>query len=183
VTPFPVPIDYITLSRYGDRRKPHRTLCQPTRKFVIKPAIARFRRAAAVAAIAAALPAAMAITMTAGAPVAANAQSGGNTGVSAAHKAEFEKIVRDYILRNPEIVAEAIQILRAKKKVAEATADKEYLASNRATLISDPASPVGGNPKGDVTIVEFFDYRCGVCKRIHPIVDELVRTDKNIRRV
>ena len=125
----------------------------------------------------------MAITMTAGAPVAANAQSGGNTGVSAAHKAEFEKIVRDYILRNPEIVAEAIQILRAKKKVAEATADKEYLASNRATLISDPASPVGGNPKGDVTIVEFFDYRCGVCKRIYPIVDELVRTDKNIRHV
>ena len=149
----------------------------------MKPAIARFRRAAAVAAIAAALPAAMAITMTAGAPVAANAQSGGNTGVSASHKAEFEKIVRDYILRNPEIVAEAIQILRAKKKVAEATADKELLASNRATLNSDPASPVGGNPKGDVTIVEFFDYRCGVCKRIHPIVDELVRTDNNIRRV
>jgi protein-disulfide isomerase len=149
----------------------------------MKPAIARFRRAAAVAAITAALPATMAITVTAGAPVAANAQSDGNTGGSAAHKAEFEKIVRDYILRNPEIVAEAIQILRAKKKVAEATADKEYLASNRATLISDPASPVDGNPKGDVTIVEFFDYRCGVCKRIHPIVDELVRTDKNIRRV
>jgi hypothetical protein len=81
----------------------------------MKPAIARFRRAAAVAAITAALPATMAITVTAGAPVAANAQSDGNTGGSAAHKAEFEKIVRDYILRNPEIVAEAIQILRAKK--------------------------------------------------------------------
>ena len=147
----------------------------------MKSAIARFRRAAAVAVFAASTAA-----MTAGVPVTANAQSAGGAGgasVSAAHKAEFEKIVRDYILKNPEIITEAIQILQAKKQVAEARADKELLASNRATLISDPASPVGGNPKGDVTIVEFFDYRCGVCKRIHPIVDELVKTDPNIRRV
>ena len=46
-----------------------------------------------------------------------------------------------------------------------------------------PESPVGGNPKGDVTVVEFFDYRCGVCKRIHPIVDQLVKSDPNIKRV
>ncbi len=140
----------------------------------MKSAIARFRRAAAVAAIA---------VLTAGTAVTASAQSADGAGVSAAHKAEFEKIVRDYILKNPEIITEAIQILQAKKQVAEARADKELLASNRATLISDPASPVGGNPKGDVTIVEFFDYRCGVCKRIHPIVDELLKTDPNIRRV
>jgi len=86
-------------------------------------------------------------------------------------KDAVEKIVRDYILKNPEIIAEAIQRLQQKKKMAEAAADIQLLASNRAELINDPTSPVGGNVKGDVTVVEFFDYRCGVCKRIHPIVN------------
>ena len=98
-------------------------------------------------------------------------------------KDAVEKIVRDYILKNPEIIAEAIQRLQQKKKMAEAAADIQLLASNRAELINDPTSPVSGNVKGDVTVVEFFDYRCGVCKRIHPIVNQLVKTDPKIRRV
>lgn len=98
-------------------------------------------------------------------------------------KAAVEKIVRDYLLNNPELITDAIRILQEKKKLAEATADLQMLASNRAELVSDPDSPVGGNAKGDVTVVEFFDYRCGVCKRIHPIVDQLVKSDPDIRRV
>lgn len=98
-------------------------------------------------------------------------------------KADVQKIVREYILENPEIVAEAIRLLREKKKLAETAADRRVLAENRAELVSDPTSPVGGNTKGDVTVVEFFDYRCGVCKRIHPIVEQLVKSDPNIRRV
>lgn len=98
-------------------------------------------------------------------------------------KSAVEKIVRDYILENPEIITEALHLLQQKKKMAEAAADRQMLASNRAQLISDPTSPVGGNANGDVTVVEFFDYRCGVCKRVHPIVDRLVKTDPNIRRV
>lgn len=110
-------------------------------------------------------------------PVAAAAQT------ATTDKAAVEKIVRDYILANPEIITEALQLLQAKKKLAEAAADRQMLAANRAQLVSDPTSPVGGNAKGDVTVVEFFDYRCGVCKRVHPIVDQLVKTDPNIRRV
>jgi len=98
-------------------------------------------------------------------------------------KDAVEKIVRDYILKNPEIIAEAMQRLQQKKKMAEAAADIQLLAANRAELIDDQTSPVGGNVKGDVTVVEFFDYRCGVCKRIHPIVNQLVKSDPNIRRV
>jgi protein-disulfide isomerase len=98
-------------------------------------------------------------------------------------KDAVEKIVRDYILENPEIIAEAIQRLQQRKKMAEAAADIRLLADNRAELVNDPTSPVGGNVKGDVTVVEFFDYRCGVCKRIHPIVNQLVKSDPNIRRV
>jgi protein-disulfide isomerase len=98
-------------------------------------------------------------------------------------KAAVEKIVRDYILNNPELITDAIRILREKKKLAENAGDMQMLASNRAELVSDPESPVGGNPNGDVTVVEFFDYRCGVCKRVHPIVDQLIKSDPNIRRV
>lgn len=107
----------------------------------------------------------------------------GSAQTTTADRAAVEKIVRDYILTNPEIITEALQLLQAKKKFAETAADRQMLNSNRAQLISDPTSPVGGNAKGDVTVVEFFDYRCGVCKRIHPIVDQLVKSDPNIRRV
>lgn len=103
--------------------------------------------------------------------------------VPAADRAAIEKIVRDYILNNPEIITEAVQILKDRKTQADAAADRALLRANRAALLTTATSPVGGNPKGDVTVVEFFDYRCGVCKRIHPIVDELVKSDPNIRRV
>ncbi|CAN0580603.1 unnamed protein product, partial [Laminaria digitata] len=114
-------------------------------------------------------------------PQSAMAQSAGET--PAPDKAAIEKIVRDYILNNPEIITEAVKILQDRKKLADAAADRELLDANRAALLDNPASPVGGNPKGDVTVVEFFDYRCGVCKRIHPIIAELEKSDRNIRRV
>ena len=112
--------------------------------------------------------------------MAQNASSGA---ISAEQKKAFEGIVREYILENPEIITEAIERLREKQRLAKAQADKVILASSKEDLFNDPDAPVGGNPKGDVTVVEFFDYRCGVCKRIHPIVDELLKTDSNIRRV
>ena len=115
-------------------------------------------------------------------PAGLSAQSAKGPAVTT-DKAAVEKIVRDYILNNPELITDAIRILREKKKLAENAADMQMLASNRAELVSDPESPVGGNPNGDVTVVEFFDYRCGVCKRVHPIVDQLIKSDPNIRRV
>lgn len=111
------------------------------------------------------------------------AQNASSEAISAEQKKAFEGIVREYILENPEIITEAIERLRQKQRLAEAQADKAILASSKEEIFNDPDAPVGGNPKGDVTVVEFFDYRCGVCKRIHPIVDELIKTDPNIRRV
>jgi protein-disulfide isomerase len=102
---------------------------------------------------------------------------------SPADKAAMEQVIRDYLLENPEIIMEAIAKLREKKQLAEQQADRQAVASNTDVIYRDPTSPVGGNPAGDVTIVEFFDYRCGVCRRVHPIVKELVDGDKNIRRV
>lgn len=103
--------------------------------------------------------------------------------VSPSDKAAMEQVIRDYLLENPEIIMEAIAKLREKKQLAEQQADRQAVASNAEVIYRDPTSPVGGNPKGDVTIVEFFDYRCGVCRRVHPIVNQLVDDDRNIRRV
>ena len=81
--------------------------------------------------------------------------------LSAEQKAALEKVVREYILENPEIISEAIERLREKQRLAEARADQETLVANRRAIFEDADAPVGGNPEGDVTVVEFFDYRCG----------------------
>ena len=95
----------------------------------------------------------------------------------------IEKIVHEYLLKNPEIIVEAFESYRERQRLAEIAAVRKTLAQRKNDLRHDPGSPVGGDPAGDVVVIEFFDYRCGVCKRVHPIVAELIRTDKKIRRV
>ncbi len=103
--------------------------------------------------------------------------------LSETQKKEVEAVIQDYLLKNPEIITKAIEVLQARKREAEERDSRAALVAQRSQLFDDPTSPVGGNPRGDITVIEFFDYRCGVCKRVHPIVDELIRTDKKIRRV
>ena len=95
----------------------------------------------------------------------------------------IETVIREYILENPEIVMQAIEKLQERQALAEREADRELVAAAAEEIFEDPDSPVGGNAAGDVTLVEFFDYRCGVCKRVHPIVAELVESDPGLRRV
>ncbi|MCW8916884.1 MAG: DsbA family protein [Magnetovibrio sp.] len=98
-------------------------------------------------------------------------------------KAKIEQVVRDYILNNPEIIAEAIVELQRREKVAEAQNQKAALSAISAELTSNPNDPVMGNPNGDVTVVEFFDYRCGFCKRVFDDVQMLMKEDPNVRYV
>jgi protein-disulfide isomerase len=100
-----------------------------------------------------------------------------------ADKEAFGKAVREYLLENPEVLLEAMEGLKEKQQKAETAAFSKALVERRNRVFEDPEAPVAGNPKGDVTLVEFFDYRCPVCKQSFPIVTELVRTDKNIRVV
>ena len=95
----------------------------------------------------------------------------------------IETVIREYILENPEIVMQAIEKLQERQALAEREADRKLVAAAAKEIFEDPDSPVGGNPGGDVTLVEFFDYRCGVCKRVHPVVAELVDSDPGLRRV
>lgn len=104
-------------------------------------------------------------------------------GLSPEQKKQVEEIVRQYLLKNPEVMIEAINNLRTREEAEESKNLETALASRRADIERDPASPVAGNPKGDVTVVEFFDYRCGFCKRVHDTVQNVIKNDGNIRFV
>ncbi len=103
--------------------------------------------------------------------------------MSDAEKEQFGQQVREYLLENPEVIIEAINILEQRNALAEAQADQELVAANADELFNDGYSWVGGNPDGDLTLVEFMDYRCGYCRRAVPQVAELLSEDGNIRLI
>ena len=100
-----------------------------------------------------------------------------------AQETAIRELVREYLVSHPEVVIEAIQVYQQRQKVAAEERKRAALKTQQAAIYENPHDPVIGNPDGDVVIVEFFDYRCGVCKRVHPIVTELLKTDPNIRLV
>lgn len=100
-----------------------------------------------------------------------------------AQRQAVEDAVGDYLRKNPEIVIEAINILRKREQASEAADTRNVIAARGSELFNDEATPVAGNPDGDVTLVEFFDYRCGYCKRVFPTIKKLIEDDGNIRFV
>lgn len=89
-------------------------------------------------------------------------------------KQEINQMIRDYILENPEILPEAIEILQNR-------GNREMLKRNHTRIYEDGYSFVGGNINGDVTVVEFFDYNCSYCKRALETVERLKKEDGNIK--
>ena len=98
-------------------------------------------------------------------------------------KAEVKQLALEAILENPEIIMQAIDILRAQEDEDKAAAQQQAYIDNKELLTQDPNAPVLGNPDGDVTIVEFFDYNCGYCKRAMVAMQAVMEKDKNIRVV
>ena len=94
-----------------------------------------------------------------------------------------KELVLEAIRDNPRIVLEAIQMIEKREKTAKAFEVKQVLTSNRDALERDPNAPVFGNPEGDVTVVEFFDYNCPYCRRVKPHMEALLDADKNVRVV
>ena len=94
----------------------------------------------------------------------------------------IEKIIHEYLVKNPAVLREVIEALQVQEAQEKQGAVKK-ISALKSQIFSDPMSPVSGNPNGDVTVVVFFDYACGYCKRSVPELDALVAKDANLRIV
>lgn len=103
--------------------------------------------------------------------------------MSDAEKAAFGDAVREYLMANPEVLVESINVLEERRVASEAENDVALVASNHEDIFHDGHSWVGGNPDGDVTVVEFIDYRCGYCRKFNDQVHDLVEGDGGIRLI
>ncbi|MFW2544072.1 DsbA family protein [Primorskyibacter sp. 2E107] len=101
--------------------------------------------------------------------------------MSPEQEAAFGIKIREYLLENPQVIMEAVAVLEEREANQQAAADVSLVSDNSEALFNDGYSWVGGNPDGDITIVEFSDYRCGYCRKAHPEVSELIESDGNIR--
>lgn len=98
-------------------------------------------------------------------------------------EARIKELVYEAILENPGIVMEAVRLLEERQQQDQQAAAMTALQTERNRLERDPNAIVLGNPEGDVTVVEFFDYNCPYCRRVMPQVEALIEADPNIRLV
>ena len=112
------------------------------------------------------------------APAAVNAQSFNDQ-----QKTELQSIIREYLVQHPEVLQEAMAELEKRQVAAEAEKTKAAVKNNAQTLFDSSRQVVVGNAQGDVTLVEFFDYNCGYCKRALTDLTDLMKDDSKLRVV
>jgi protein-disulfide isomerase len=95
----------------------------------------------------------------------------------------IEGIIHDYLMQHPDVLMEALREAQYKVKRGENDKATKTLTDRRYEIFNDPATPVGGNPQGDVSIVEFFDYRCSYCKQALQSLQALMSEDRKLRLV
>ncbi|MEP2955496.1 MAG: DsbA family protein [Sulfitobacter sp.] len=105
------------------------------------------------------------------------------TELTDAERAQFRAEVRAYLMENPEVILQAVEQMQNRQAEAQMQADFDLVTANADEIFDDGYSWVGGNPDGDITLVEFLDYRCGYCKRAHGEVAKLLETDGNIKLI
>lgn len=121
----------------------------------------------------------IAAALLAASPVLAD----GLTDMTDAERAAFREEVKAYLLENPDVIIEAMTVMQEREDAAAAERDIQMLADNKAAIYENGNDWVGGNPQGDITLVEFMDYRCGYCRKAYEEIEELVKSDGNIRFV
>jgi len=108
---------------------------------------------------------------------------GAKSPVDATQREAIEAIVREYLMKNPEVIRDAMEALEQKRLAEETARQTKAIADNRDKLLHSPFQVVLGNPAGDVTLVEFFDYNCGYCRRAHADMTRLISEDDKLRVV
>ena len=96
---------------------------------------------------------------------------------------QVDALIHDYIVAHPEVIMESLQAAQDKADADRHAEAESALGKHREALLHDPTSPVMGNPDGDVTLVEFFDYRCPYCKSSAATIAELIKSDRRLRVV
>ncbi len=100
---------------------------------------------------------------------------------SSSQKSAIEAIIKDYIMKNPELLRDAINELEARDKAAEDQARNKLIGDQQGPLYTSPYQAIVGNPNGKVTLVEFFDYNCGYCKKMLPDIARLMQDEPDLR--
>lgn len=122
-----------------------------------------------------------ALMMTAS--LATTAQAFDLQNMSDAERDAFRAEIKNYLMENPQVIMEAVAVLEQREAEAKEKMDLALVQTNKEDLLNDPTSYVGGNPDGDLTIVEFIDYRCGYCRKAYDEVAKLLEQDGNIRLI
>jgi protein-disulfide isomerase len=101
--------------------------------------------------------------------------------MTASEREAIEGVIHDYLMHNPDVLIEALRGAEDKLNHEADAKAATVLSDRRSEIFDDPATPVGGNPRGDVTVVEFFDYRCPYCKQVLPSLQTLLKEDRQLR--
>jgi protein-disulfide isomerase len=101
----------------------------------------------------------------------------------APQRAQIEAIIHDYLLQHPDVLIAALRQAEDKLHKDDEAKASQAVSDHRQELFSEASTPVGGNPRGDETIVEFFDYRCPYCKQVEPSLEAMLKQDPNLRLV
>ena len=123
----------------------------------------------------------MACAVVATAHASAAADPAPKSNFTPAQREELKHLFHDYLISNPEVISEAVVALQAKEEADKTASQKSVIAAKRKELIQPAENTVIGNPKGDVTLVEFFDYNCGYCKAMFPAMMETLKEDGKVR--
>jgi protein-disulfide isomerase len=107
----------------------------------------------------------------------------GGSAFSDEQKKALGEIIKDYLVKNPEVMIEVQNALDEKVEKLQSAKLKSFMAENGKSIYRSPNSSVAGDPEGDITVVEFFDFNCGYCKRGLPEVQKLIQDDKKVRVV
>ena len=123
------------------------------------------------------------LALTAGLIVTLGAFTGHAQGISDAQRSDIEKIIREYLVAHPEVLQEAMAELEKKQAADEAAKNLAAVKDNAEQIFNSQRQVVAGNPQGDVTFVEFFDYNCGYCKRAMDDMFALMKSDPKLKVV